>query len=195
MEQAFWEEWSNKRISARESAARWWRLRNKCLAAKGGLAKGWWTYRYRKHMLQMGAHIPLRAQFDSLPTMPHGIYGTFISLGAKIGKGCVIFQQVTIGSNTVKGSKRIGSPIIGDNVYIGAGAKIIGNVTIGNNARIGANCVVVNDVPDNATVVLGNNRVLEHDFTLDNAFYYYDQVKDSIPKAEDGAIADMPVGK
>ena len=51
-----------------------------------------------------------------------------------------------------------GAPVIGDNVYIGAGAKIIGGVRIGNNVRIGAGCVVVEDVPDNCTVVMPKPR-------------------------------------
>ena len=79
----------------------------------------------------------------------------FISGDAQIGKACVIFQQVTIGSNRTPGSKHWGAPIIGDNCYIGAGAKIIGNVKIGDNCRIGANAVVTKDVPSNSTIVLG----------------------------------------
>lgn len=73
----------------------------------------------------------------------------------------MIFQQVTIGSNTIKGHIRYGSPLIGDNVYIGAGAKVIGKIKIGNNCRIGANCVVTIDIPDNCTVVSGTPRIIE----------------------------------
>ena len=45
------------------------------------------------------------------------------------------------------------APIIGDNVFIGAGAKILGPIKIGNGAVIGANAVVTKNVPDNCTVV------------------------------------------
>lgn len=48
------------------------------------------------------------------------------------------------------------SPVIGDNVVIGAGAKIIGGAYIGN----GAGCVVTIDVPENATVVMSKPRIL-----------------------------------
>lgn len=98
--------------------------------------------------------------FEAPPVLPHGLSGIFISDLAKLGKNVVIFQQVTIGSNTLKGHPRCGAPTIGDNVYIGAGAKIIGNITIGNNCRIGANCVVVKDLPPNSTAVLGDIRVI-----------------------------------
>ena len=43
-------------------------------------------------------------------------------------------------------------PIIGDNVFIGAGAKILGDITIGDNCVIGANSVVVKSVPSNSIV-------------------------------------------
>lgn len=77
----------------------------------------------------------------------------------------------------IKRFKKIGSPTIGDNVYIGAGAKIVGNVKIGNNVRIGANCIVVNDVPDNSTIVLTKPRIIVNtDYKNDNHFYKYDEV-------------------
>jgi serine O-acetyltransferase len=107
---------------------------------------------------------------------PHGLAGIFISYGATIGEGCTIFHQVTIGSNTLPGSRGRGCPTIGDNVYIGCGAKIIGNVRIGNNVRIGANCVVTQDVPDNATVVLEKPRVLVREEKQDNRFVWYEHM-------------------
>lgn len=55
-----------------------------------------------------------------------------------------------------------GSPIIGNNVFIGAGATIIGNIRIGNNVKIGAGAIVVSDVPDNSTVVCEKARIIEH---------------------------------
>jgi len=89
----------------------------------------------------------------------HGTYGVFFSGDAIIGKNCTIYQQVTIGSNMLIDSKKLGSPIIGNNCLIGAGAKIIGNVKIGNNCRIGANAVVSNDLPDNSVIVLSSPKI------------------------------------
>lgn len=109
----------------------------------------------RKHY---GAGIPILPDVNRFVT-PHGFYGIFISQKAKVGEGCTIYQQVTIGSNDLPNS-RGGAPIIGDNCLIGAGAKIIGNVHIGNNVRIGANAIVVDDVPDNCTVVMNKPRII-----------------------------------
>lgn len=105
-----------------------------------------------------------------MPIFPHGINGVFIAQEAVVGEGCVIFQHVTIGSNTLLDSKGQGAPVIGNNVYIGAGAKIIGKVVVGDNCRIGANCVVTKDVPENTTVVSAPVRYIHKDKLNDNSF-------------------------
>lgn len=87
---------------------------------------------------------------------PH-LIGIVIAGDTVIGQNCTIFHQVTIGIDEIKND---GAPIIGDNVFIGAGAKIIGNVCIGNDSRIGANAVVTKDVPEKVTVV-GVNRIID----------------------------------
>ena len=77
--------------------------------------------------------------------------GIVVSDRAVIGKNCNISQGVTIGASNR--GRRKGTPIIGDNVYIGPGAKIFGAITVGNNVAVGANCVVTTDVPDHAVIV------------------------------------------
>jgi serine O-acetyltransferase len=82
--------------------------------------------------------------------------GLFISHGQatvlsaeRIGSNLQVHQGVTVGWD-YRGDRR---PIIGDDVFIGAGAKILGAITVGDGARIGANAVVVCDVPAGATAV------------------------------------------
>ncbi|MGE3623093.1 MAG: serine acetyltransferase [Bdellovibrionales bacterium] len=127
---------------------------------------------YRGMEFLTGSFIPFAAKFDGQPCFPHGIHGIFISGGAKIGRNCVIFQHVTIGSNTIPSSRSCGFPVLGDNCYIGAGAKIIGNVNIGHNVRIGANAVVYKDVPPNS-VVLNGPQIVRPIAEPDNRFYSY----------------------
>ncbi len=97
-----------------------------------------------------------------------------IGRGADIGPGLVILHsfgivintQVTAGKNLVLehsvtiGAEKKLSPVLGDNVFIGAGAKIIGAVHIGSDVKIGANAVVIRDIPDGATVIGIPGRVV-----------------------------------
>ena len=129
---------------------------------------------YLKLLHNNNGLIPIAVTIGKNLRLPHGISGIFISAGTKIGDNCVIYQNVTIGSNTAKGSKRQGSPIIGNNVIIGTGAVIIGGVKIGNNVRIGANTTVVQDIPDNCTVVSAAGvRIIPASSDRDNAFIPY----------------------
>lgn len=86
-------------------------------------------------------------------------WGGIIIVAKKIGRNCRVSHQVTIGH--IGGFKGGGTPIIGDNVYIGAGAKVLGDITIGNNVKIGANAVVITDVPDNGVAVGVPARVVK----------------------------------
>ena len=131
---------------------------------------GWRVRLYDAYWNSYGGFIGVDAVIEEIPIFPHGPLGVFISNSAHIGKKCVIFQQVTIGSNTIKDSKNQGAPYLEDGVYIGCGAKIIGNVHVGRNARIGANCVVVRDVPSNSVTVIRGIETIEKNYELDNVY-------------------------
>ena len=118
-----------------------------------------------------GSYIGHTSNFEDIPYFPHGINGIFISDNSNIGKKCIIYQQVTIGSVNTKGSKKIGSPTIGNNCYIGAGAKILGNIKIGNNCRIGANAVVCEDMPDNSVAYVSGTVIKVKKEKMDNKYY------------------------
>ncbi len=89
-----------------------------------------------------------------------------IGRGAEFGPGFVlIHSQGIVINGTVRGGRNIRlehqvtigaekrqSPVLGNNVFVGAGARIIGSVTLGDNVRVGANAVVLDDVPAGATV-------------------------------------------
>lgn len=142
-----------------------WRLRGRIQKSGGGKIR---KLLYKLYWQSYGSFVGLGAELEDVPVFPHGPFGIFISNSAHIGKNCVIFHQVTIGSNMVKGSKGYGAPTLEDNIYIGCGAKIIGNVHIGHNARIGANAVVVKDVPANSVTVLRNVDTIVKNEELDN---------------------------
>lgn len=154
-----------------------WRYREKALTSRSALVRGINKCKYYKQMNKFNAFIPLQSHFEDMPMFAHNYSGIFISVNAQIGKNCVIFHQVTIGSNTLPDSNGKGAPKIGNNVYIGCGAKIIGNVTVGDNVRIGANCVVTKDIPDNCTVVAPHPRIIEHTAPKDNRFVSFENMR------------------
>ena len=106
--------------------ARYWKLKRKYLARHTELGRSLVNQRWKHLMLRFGAWIPLSAKIHFTTTFPHGLYGIFISMGAEIGENCVIFQQVTIGSNTLKDSENIGSPKLGKTYISEQAQKLLG---------------------------------------------------------------------
>lgn len=89
-----------------------------------------------------------------------------ISPKAVIGDRCGIMHEVTIGTNSLPGVKlgsdeQRGSPVIGNDVFIGAGAKVLGGITIGDGAIIGANSLVTVNVPPNCIAIGVPARVMK----------------------------------
>ncbi len=127
---------------------------------------------------------PLEMLFNRINTI---CCGCIIGRGAEFGPGFVLIHSIGVvingsvrGGANVKiehqvtiGAERRQSPIIGNDVFIGAGAKIIGSVTVGDGARVGANAVVIRDVPADATVVGIPAQVVRqraaHPSTINNA--------------------------
>lgn len=118
---------------------------------------------------KFGASIPVSENVRKFRA-PYGFYGIQIGKYVQIGKKCTILPHAVIGANTFMDSKHVGFPVVGDNVFIGAGAMIIGNVKIGDNVRIGANAIVTEDVPANSVVVAEKSRIIIKDEQMDNSF-------------------------
>ena len=95
---------------------------------------------YRWNMLIFSVDIHPAVSLGPGLWMPHPI-GIVMARDAIIGRGCTVYQNVTIGGRGTP-------PVIGDEVMIGAGACVIGPVIAGNHVRIGANAVVVESVDE-----------------------------------------------
>lgn len=89
-------------------------------------------------------------------------HGTGVVIGETciIGKGCRLYQGVTLGAlsfpkeadgTLVKGIPR--HPILEDHVTVYAGATVLGRVTIGSGSTIGGNLWVTHDVPPKSRLV------------------------------------------
>lgn len=109
------------------------------------------------HMLftKMSIELPWSIELGKGVLLLHPYSITFNSKTI-IGDNCTIMKGVTIGNT--KGPNG-GTPIIGNNVYIGLNATVIGNIHIGNNVLIAPNSFVNFDVPDGA-LVIGNPGVV-----------------------------------
>ncbi len=159
----------------------WWWLRSR----RRGLKIFRFLYETQQSLL--GSSISWHARIASRPCLPHGPKGIFIAGGATLGRDCVIFQQTTIGSNTLIDSASQGVPTIGDRCYIGAGAKIIGGIVLGDNVRVGANTVVHRDVPGQSVVTSGE-MIVRHRENMDNRYYNH---PDRWMCWEDGAFNEV----
>lgn len=104
--------------------------------------------KFKRLSLKLGFSIPENVFGPGLAIIH---YGTIVvNAEAKVGANCRIQACTNIGQSGGKS----GSPIIGDNVYIGPGAKIYGKIIISNNIAIAANAAV-NKSFLNENVVIG----------------------------------------
>lgn len=99
-----------------------------------------------------GTMVSVHAEIGPGLRLPHPT-GIIIGEGVRIGAGCTIYQQVTIGGARLGDWKAGRYPEIGDNAVLFAGSKIVGALTIGNGVTVGANAVVTRDVPDHHIAV------------------------------------------
>lgn len=95
-------------------------------------------------------------------------------VAAKLSKGVIIYQNVTLGSNMkynkeTKTWENIGSPILGENVIVADGAKILGPVVIGDNTVVGAGAIITKDIPADS-VAYGVNQYKPKDPKYDLVF-------------------------
>ena len=95
------------------------------------------------------------------------IHSTGIVINGKVhgGSNVYIEHQVTVGAEQRQ------SPVLGSDLFIGAGAKIVGPVNIGDGARIGANAVVCRDVPAYCTVAGNPGRIVARRDPRSNDFF------------------------
>ena len=152
-----------------DRVAKHWKLFKKYNKTSNRIRRLFLLIKIRKIQKRFNASIPVSNKIKPFYT-PHGLSGIFISAAATIDEGCTIFQNVTVGSNTIKVHPREGAPQIGKGVLIGANAVVIGKVTVGDNARIGAGCALATDLPAGATAVSATPRIIEGASDRDNTF-------------------------
>ena len=132
-----------------------------CQAAARGRFSGLALFFYRKmHRITSNwaaMDFPWETEIGAGFAIHHG-WGLVVSKGARIGRNVTLFHGVTIGRRdriSPDGERRIGCPVIEDQVWVGPNTIIVGDVTIGRGSRIAGGAVVMKSVPPHS-VVMGN---------------------------------------
>ena len=98
-----------------------------------------------------GSDIHWEAEFEPGVVLVHGM-GLAVSAAARVEKGAILFQHVTLGMSRDAATSRVGAPVIEHDAHIGAGATIVGPITIGAGSKVMAGCVVRASVPAESLV-------------------------------------------
>ncbi len=125
---------------------------------KGGLLGKLYALRLEK--LTERTHILIPPEVSAGPGLYIGHLGRVIlHPDVVLGRNVNLSTGITIGQAN-RGSKK-GTPVIGDDVWIGTNAVIVGNIRIGNDVMIAPGAYVNTDVPDHS-IVIGNPAVIHH---------------------------------
>lgn len=82
------------------------------------------------------------------------VHGTGIAIGhsARVGGGCILFQNVTLGVSVHSQTRAVGAPVLGGNVHVGPGATLLGPITVGAGSKVMAGVVLTRSVPPDSLV-------------------------------------------
>lgn len=107
----------------------------------------------RLNLMLHGLDIPASVEIGPGLYVAHPV-GTVV-MASRVGARVSLISSITIGMRATPIF-----PVVGDDVFVGAGARILGNIVVGDGANIGANAVVLKDVPPGATAVGVPARIL-----------------------------------
>ena len=74
-------------------------------------------------------------------------------VGIVINSKVVGGNNITLESGVVIGDEKGQSPVLANNIFVGAGAKIIGALTVADDVKIGANAVLTKNANKGATML------------------------------------------
>lgn len=116
-------------------------------------------YRFLFKSIKDKLHIELYGKCNIGPGLYLGHpYNITINPKTVIGQNCNIHKGVTIGQENR--GKRIGTPIIGNKVWIGVNSTIVGNINIGDDVLIAPNSYVNCDIPSHS-IFFGNPCIIK----------------------------------
>ncbi len=129
-------------------------------AQMGGALKALYRRLYVRELERRGIELPVATKIGGGLYCGHA-YGITVNPEAVLGHNVNIHKGVTIGREN-RGVRR-GSPVIGDDVWIGINAVVVGKITIGNDVLIAPGSYVNFDVPDHSVVIGNPGRIFSRD--------------------------------
>ena len=98
-----------------------------------------------------GSDVHWDAQWAPGVALTHA-FGLAISPAARIGTGCILFQNVTLGMGIDAQTRVSGAPTLERGVHVGPGATLLGPIVVGAGTKVMAGVVVTRSVPPNSVV-------------------------------------------
>jgi serine O-acetyltransferase len=98
-----------------------------------------------------GAEIHWNAELADGVSLVHGT-GLVLSHAARVGPGCILFHNVTLGLGLDPDTRETGAPTLGRDVHVGPGATLLGPIHVGDGTKIMAGAVLTRSVPANSLV-------------------------------------------
>ena len=98
-----------------------------------------------------GSDIHWEAKLEPGVVIVHGM-GLAISHAARVQRGAILFQNVTLGMGTDPVSRKSGAPIVEEGVHVGAGSTLFGPITVGARSKVTSNCLLRASVPPDSLV-------------------------------------------
>jgi serine acetyltransferase len=95
-----------------------------------------------------GSDVHWEAELEPGVVFVHGM-GLAVSRAARVARGAILFQNVTLGMGVDPESRATGAPVLERDVHVGAGSTLVGPITVGARSKVTSNCFVRTSVrPD-----------------------------------------------
>ena len=107
------------------------------------------TSRLIRHLY--GSDVHWDAELAPGIVLVHG-FGLAISHAARVGPGCILFQNVCLGMGIDPSTRQSGAPTLEANVHVGPGATLLGPITVGEGSKVMAGVTLTSSVPPGSVV-------------------------------------------
>lgn len=134
---------------------------------------------HHRMAIRFGVYIHPLTEVGGGLYLPHAL-AIVVNRRCVIGRNCNLSQNVTLG--VANRGERQGTPVIGDEVFIGPGAVVFGAIKVGDRAAIGSNSVVTKDVPKMGVVAGVPAKLL----SVSGSTGYVNQVLSPLPSPDEG---------